>query len=63
MAVTLIICISVPLEMLLVYAAALKLSDIINPVAKPKRKRHPRKHIVRKKHASMDEWAKFQRLL
>lgn len=63
MAVTLIICISVPLEMLLVYAAALKLSDIINPVTKPNRKRHPRKHTFRKKHASMDEWAKFQRLL
>lgn len=60
MAVTWIICLAVPLEILLLYKAAMHLFDIIYPGKKKKNRSLGKQNG---KHVSAEDFRKYQKLL
>jgi hypothetical protein len=63
MAVNLIICIAVPLEMLLLYTAALRLFAIIYPEKRRSGNRRRMKRKVKRNSFHADGISRFQKLL
>lgn len=64
MAVNLIICIAVPLEMLLLYAAAIRLFDIIYPEKGHGKRTHRRQRPKKQeKKAHGRDFSRFEKLL